>query len=246
MDRTPYPYLQDMIDDGTPAEWAGQTPRGPIPRPCRSARRTLRRRVPFGGLRVLELTDEKGQWLGKLMGDFGADVIKIEPPGGECTRTVGPFYEDMPNRERSLYFWHYNTSKRGITLDLETEDGRQLFRKLAEGADVILETFKPGYLPSLGLGYDDLKESNPAPDHVLPDLLWSDRAVEGLPREAICCTLRRGGQMAGCGYEEIDVPDAPPIAGGGGQAWHMGSHFAYIGTVAALIYRTISRAAAST
>ena len=128
------------------------------------------------------------------MGDFGADVIKIEPPGGECTRTVGPFYEDMPNRERSLYFWHYNTSKRGITLDLETEDGRQLFRKLAEGADVILETFKPGYLPSLGLGYDDLKESNPRPDHVLPDLLWSDRAVEELPREAICCTLRRAAR----------------------------------------------------
>ena len=75
---------------------------------------------PLHGLRVLELSDEKAQWAGKLMADFGADVIKIEPPGGESTRTVGPFYQDVPNRERSLYFWHYNTSKRGITLDLDS------------------------------------------------------------------------------------------------------------------------------
>ena len=62
----------------------------------------------------------KGQWCGKQMADMGADVIKIEPPGGEAARSVGPFYQDIPDRERSLYFWHYNTSKRGITLDLET------------------------------------------------------------------------------------------------------------------------------
>ena len=71
---------------------------------------------PLSGLRVLELADEKGQFCGKLMADLGADVIKIEPPGGQSTRTVGPFLDDIPHRERSLYFWHYNTSKRGITL----------------------------------------------------------------------------------------------------------------------------------
>ena len=74
---------------------------------------------PFSGVRVLELADEKGQWCGKLLGDLGADVIKIEPPGGESTRTVGPFYQDSFGPERSLSFWHYNSSKRGVTLDVD-------------------------------------------------------------------------------------------------------------------------------
>ena len=74
---------------------------------------------PLHGLRVLELADEKGQFCGKLMADLGADVIKIEPPGGQHTRLVGPFLDDVPHRERSLSFWHYNTSKRGMTLNLE-------------------------------------------------------------------------------------------------------------------------------
>src|SRR5262249_32070584 len=100
---------------------------------------------PLAGLRVLELADEKGQFCGKLLGDLGADVIKIEPPGGERNRTVGPFLGDVPHAERSLSFWYYNTSKRGITLDLETADGRQLFTRLAATADVILETLRPGF-----------------------------------------------------------------------------------------------------
>ncbi len=166
---------------------------------------------PLAGLRVLELTDEKGQFCGKLMGDLGADVIKIEPPGGEATRTVGPFLDDIPHADRSLSFWHYNTSKRGITLNLETEDGRQLFRRLASDADVILETWRPGYLPGLGLGYDDLSASNPG--LVMCALTpfgqtgpWRDYATTDLLHMAA------GGQMASCGYDEADVPDAPPIA----------------------------------
>ena len=86
-------------------------------------------KVPLAGLRVLELADEKGQFCGKLLGDLGADVVKIEPPGGEPNRHVGPFLDDIPHPERSLSFWHYNTSKRGITLNLETADGRQFFTR---------------------------------------------------------------------------------------------------------------------
>ena len=116
---------------------------------------------PLAGLRVLELADEKGQFCGKLLGDLGADVIKIEPPGGEPNRRVGPFLDDIPHPERSLSFWYYNTSKRGITLDLQTADGQLYFRRLAAGADVVLETFRPGHLASLGLGYDSLSRQNP-------------------------------------------------------------------------------------
>src|SRR5215475_3357346 len=109
---------------------------------------------PFTGLRVLELADETGHFCGKLLGDLGADVVKIEPPGGERCRRVGPFLEDIPHPERSLSFWYYNTSKRGITLDLDESSGQGLFRRLAATADVVLETFRPGFLDSLDLDYD--------------------------------------------------------------------------------------------
>ena len=191
---------------------------------------------PLGDLRVLELADEKGQWCGKLMGDMGADVIKIEPPGGVAERNVGPFYQDVPHPERSLYFWHYNTSKRSITLDLETEDGRNLLLRLVSSADVLLETFPPGYLPSLGLGYQQLREVNPR--LVMCSLTpfgqtgpWRDFQTSDLVH------LAAGGQMASSGYNEEDVPDAPPIAPGGGNAWHMGSHYAYIAIMAAVCFR---------
>jgi benzylsuccinate CoA-transferase BbsE subunit len=194
---------------------------------------------PLSGLRVLELSDEKGQFCGKLMSDLGADVIKVEPPGGGSARALGPFVDDMPNRERSISFWHYNTSKRGVTLNLETEDGRSLFRSLASGADVILETFSPGYLPSLGLGYDDLKGVNPG--LIMCSLTafgqtgpWKDYAGSDLLH------LAAGGQMASCGYSAEDMPNAPPIAPGGGNAWHTGSHYAYMGIMAALFSRTVT------
>ena len=191
---------------------------------------------PLADLRVLELADEKGQFCGKLMADLGADVIKIEPPGGETTRTVGPFLDDIPHRERSLYFWHYNTSKRGITLSLETADGRELFRRLTSRADVILETRAPGYLPSLGLGYQDLAPSNPK--LIMCSLTpfgqtgpWRDYATSDLTH------LAAGGQMASSGYDEEDVPGSPPIAPGGGNAWHIGGHYAYIAIMAAIVAR---------
>src|SRR5260370_28759621 len=116
---------------------------------------------PLAGLRVLELADETGQFCGKLLGDLGAEIVKIEPLGGEPCRRIGPFLDDIPHPERSLSFWYYNTSKRGITLDLETADGRQLFGRLAATSDVILETFRPGFLASLGLDYAAVGTHNP-------------------------------------------------------------------------------------
>jgi crotonobetainyl-CoA:carnitine CoA-transferase CaiB-like acyl-CoA transferase len=235
LDRSSYPYLQEMIEDASSVQWMGnESIANPAPAPVSTASGGA-----FEGLRVLELSDEKGQWAGKLMADMGADVVKIEPPGGESSRTVGPFYQDMPNRERSLSFWHYNTSKRGITLNIETEDGRQLFRHMAKSADVIFETFKPGYMASLGLGYDELKQSNPG--LIMCSLTpfgqtgpWKDYLSSDLLH------LAAGGQMGCCGYDEVDVQNAPPIAPGGGQAWHMGSHFAYIAISAAMVSKTVT------
>ncbi len=194
---------------------------------------------PLAGLRVLELSDEKGQFCGKLMGDLGADVVKIEPPGGEPNRHVGPFLDDIPHPDRSLSFWYYNTSKRAITLNLDTPDGRALFRRLAAGADVILETCRPGTLSALGIGYEALSADNPR--LVMCSLTpfgqtgpWRDYASSDLLHMAA------GGEMASCGYDEADVPNAPPIAPGGGNAWHMGCHYAYIAIMAALVFRSVS------
>src|ERR1700739_1602247 len=113
---------------------------------------------PLAGLRVLELADEKGQYCGKLLGDLGADVVKIEPPGGEPCRRVGPFLDDIPHPDRSLSFWDYNTSKRGMPLDVQTPDGRALFARLTAGADVVFETRPPGLLAALGLDYDSMRD----------------------------------------------------------------------------------------
>jgi crotonobetainyl-CoA:carnitine CoA-transferase CaiB-like acyl-CoA transferase len=111
--------------------------------------------------RVLDLADEKGVLCGKILGDLGADVIKIEKPGGDDSRNLGPFYQDEPHAEKSLFWFAMNTSKRSITLDVETADGRDIFARLAAGADFIIESFAPGYMDNLGLGYDSLAQMNP-------------------------------------------------------------------------------------
>ncbi len=113
------------------------------------------------GCRVLDLTDEKGLLAGKILGDFGADVIKIERPGGDNTRDIGPFYQESTDRQKSLYWFATNTSKRGISLDINRNEGRELFRKLLSNADIVIESFTPGYLDSIGLSYSEMTKIKP-------------------------------------------------------------------------------------
>src|SRR5216684_2122676 len=95
--------------------------------------------------RVLDLTTERGPLCGQMLGDMGADVVKVEPPGGASARRIGPFFNDLPHPDRSLYWWAYNRSKRGITLDLGHQRGRDIFLKLAARADFLIESDNPGY-----------------------------------------------------------------------------------------------------
>jgi len=110
--------------------------------------------------RVLDLTDEKGYLCGETLGSLGADVIKIEKPGGDVARSIGPFYKDIPIPENSLYWIATNINKRGITLDIETADGKALFKQLVDKAHVVLESYPPGYMEGLGLGYEALCKIN--------------------------------------------------------------------------------------
>ena len=111
--------------------------------------------------RVLDLTDERGLLAGKILADLGADVVQIEPPGGNPARNIGPFYGDDPQPEKSLFWWAYAANKRSITLGLEQKDGQALLKKMVAEAAFLVESFAPGYLDTLGLGYDVLAEINP-------------------------------------------------------------------------------------
>ncbi len=117
----------------------------------------------LAGVRVVEFTDELGSYCGRLLADLGAEVTKVEPPGGGRQRHSAPFlagYEGNP--DASLPFWVHNTSKQSVVLDLETGDGRAAARKLALAADIVIEDNPVGFLATRGLGYADLHAAKPS------------------------------------------------------------------------------------
>ena len=188
---------------------------------------------PLEGLQVLELCDELGVWAGKLLGDLGADVIKIEPPEGDPTRRYPPFLGDREDPERSLYFWHYNTSKRSVTLDLGHEGGRELFLDLIHSADVLVESTAPGWLSSVGLDWDDLRALNPA--LIMASITPFGRTAPRHEEAATDLTILAGaGPAWSCGYDDHTLP---PVRGGGHQGYHTASHFAVMSILVALLHR---------
>src|SRR5512142_564706 len=118
-------------------------------------------RGPLAGYRVLDLAGPLGLHCTKLLADMGADVIKIERPCGDESRRIPPFRDDLPDPEKSLYFLHFDTNKRGVTLDIEAPDGRAILLELARKADVLIETAQPGWMDERGIGYAALRAQNP-------------------------------------------------------------------------------------
>jgi benzylsuccinate CoA-transferase BbsE subunit len=111
-------------------------------------------------LRALDLTDDKGFLCGKILADLGVNVIKVERPGGNPSRNIGGFWGGNPDLEKSLYWFAYNSNKKGITLDIEKTRGRELFKKLVETVDFVVESYAPGYLEKLGISYADFSKNN--------------------------------------------------------------------------------------
>ena len=111
--------------------------------------------------RVLDLTGEDGWLCGRILGDLGADVVKVEPPGGDRARHKGAFYHDEHDPDKCLTWFAYNANKRGLALDLQARAGQDLFRRLARQADFVIESFAPGFLSARGIGYPELHEINP-------------------------------------------------------------------------------------
>ncbi|SRR5579884_576169 len=113
------------------------------------------------GYTALDLTDLRGQFCGKALRDLGMEVIKVEPPGGDPVRRIGPFAHDRPSLESSLRFAYLNGGKKSLTLDLGHAEGRALLLRLVEQADVLVESYAPGELEQLGLGEAALRARNP-------------------------------------------------------------------------------------
>jgi len=189
---------------------------------------------PLSSCRVLDLTDEKGLFCGKMLVDLGADVIKIEPPGGDPCRNVGPFYRDIPDPEKSLYWLSFNTGKRGITLNIEVSDGRRIFRQLVERADIVIESYEPGYLDSLGLGYSDLSQINPG--LILTSI--SPFGETGPYKDFKASDIV---VMALSGYMSLSGdPDRPPVRTSFPIAYCFGAAGAAAGTMIAYYHRELT------
>ena len=188
---------------------------------------------PLDGLRVLEIAHERTAYAGKLLADAGADVLLLEPPGGCAQRGHEPFADDRPDPEHSLSFWHYNTSKRGLTLALDAPRGRDLALELIARADVVLDGEEPGRLAALGIDADgELVRC--------ARLVWVSITPFGrtAPRAHDPATdltlLAGGGPVWSCGYDDHAIP---PVRGAGGQAFHIGGHYAVMSLLVALLER---------
>ena len=190
------------------------------------------------GVRVIEVADEKAEYAGLLLAGLGADVIKVEPPGGGSTRRIGPFYQDRPDPSGSLFFWHYNRAKRSVAFDLESAAGRDAFRELAANADVLLESTPREQLPGLGLSLESLRTAAPwlVTARVTPfgdSGPWADWKGSDLIHLAL------GGPMMNCGYHPTPDGeyDLPPIAPQMWHAYHIAGEQMAMMIVAALVHR---------
>ena len=188
------------------------------------------------GIRVLELSSQLAAPAGKLFAELGAEVVVVEPPGGDPSRSYGPYADRDESADCSVGWWAFNAGKLGITLDLEDRSDRQRFRLLALAADVVLEAEPPGRLADLGIGYDALGAENAR-------LVWASVTPFGPdgPRSAEPATdltlLAAGGIIWQCGYDDHELP---PVRGAGQHAYQTASVWAVQGALTALIERNRS------
>ena len=184
--------------------------------------------------KILDLTDDKGSLCGKTMADLGADVIKIEKPGGDTSRNKGPFYKDEVHPEKSLSWFAFNINKRSITLDIQTADGQDIFNKLVRKADVVIESFNPGFMDRLGLGYKDLNEIN-------PEIVMT--SITGFGQEGPYKNFKASDivlwALSGMMYITGD-PDRPPLAPSYPHSYLFACVQGAVGTMLALFHRSIT------
>ena len=179
-------------------------------------------------IRVLDLANETGSFCSRLLADLGASVLKVEEPEGDRSRNIAPFRADRPGPENSLFFAYHNANKLGITLDLNQKADRKTFLGLVKDADVLVETFQPGYLEAIGLDFEELKRTNPGLIHVA----ITGFGQKGSGQDHHSCDLvasASGGQMYVMGG-----PSERPLAPFGGQSYYAASLFGAVQVLLAL------------
>lgn len=195
-------------------------------------------RAILDGLSVLEIASDRAAYAGKLLGDLGADVVVVEPPGGHASRWYGPFLDDEPDPDKCLWWWNYNTSKRSVVLDLDTEAGRASFRQLALNADIVLEAEDPGLLESFSVDHIQIRAEK-------PELIWVSvtpfgrQCAEFQEPTTDLTLLAGGGAVWNCGYDDHSLP---PVRPSGNHAQHTASAFAVLGTLTAVLHRDLTGA----
>ena len=198
----------------------------------------------LAGIRVLDLTNDLAAYSTRLLGDLGADVIRIEPPGGSPTRRTEPMVslpatgdpgsDGAGARAISAFEWFVNAGKRSLVLDLDTEGGNVLFERLVRTADVLVETWSGEEAERMGFLPADLGELNPRLVHVSVTPFGRDRPR--LPVDDDDLTIMAAGGLLNLG----GYPDTPPIAAYGGQSRNAASLFAAVSALIALHDREVS------
>src|SRR5215813_5978657 len=192
----------------------------------------------LAGLRVIEIAEERAEYVGLLLAGLGADVIKIEPPEGNATRRIRPFLDDRPGLERSLFFWNYNRNKKSVVLDLRGPGGREDLLRLLGGADILLDASCGALNEALGLDRAAVNVRFPA----LITARMTPFGDDGPWREfksSDLIHLALGGVMMNCGYDpdpNLEY-DTPPIAPQIWHAYHIAGEQLATGIIAALIHR---------
>jgi crotonobetainyl-CoA:carnitine CoA-transferase CaiB-like acyl-CoA transferase len=173
--------------------------------------------LALDGLRVLEIgTFVSAPYCGKLFAGYGAEVIKIEPSGGDIARAHGPFKDGVPNSETSALYLYLNTGKKSVVLDISTPPGRDAFLKMVETADVVIENFRPADMRALGLSYEAMRAANPRVVLISITAFGQDGPYADY-RSNNLIAFAMGGQMYITGTQEDG-----PLKNGGYQADYQG------------------------
>ena len=188
----------------------------------------------LAGIRVIELANERINYAGKLFADMGADVILVAPPNGDPSRSYPPFLDNKQGPNRSLYWWHYHTNKRGVVIDLDDNNGLQQLKSLINTADILLEAEPRTRLETLGADYKDLAKTNTGLIHIAVTTYGRKNPKSDLPATDLTIMAASGPPWS-CGYDDHSLP---PIRGPQ-QAYHTASHFAVMSGLTALLHRGI-------
>ena len=189
--------------------------------------------LALGDIKVLEISEEvAGPFCAKLVAGLGAEVIKVERPGsGDLSRRIGPFPNDEPHPEKSASFLYLNTGKKSVTLNLESEAGASILRRMAQECDILVESFPPGHMDQLGLGYSHLESLNPGIIYTSVSPFGQTGPYRDYKGSDIIA------QAAGGLMQTIGTPDGEPLKVGGNSALYTTGISAFSATMLALYDR---------